>query len=93
MPKRVDANQAEIVAALRRCGCSVQVLSMVGKGCPDLLVGRDYRNYLLEVKDGSKPPSKRQLTPDEVEWHADWLGRVNTVANIEEALAVVGLVV
>ena len=38
---RTDANQAEIVAALRGVGASVQPLHAVGQGCPDLLVGKD----------------------------------------------------
>ena len=37
---RVDSNQPEIVATLRGMGCSVQHLHAVGKGVPDLLVGR-----------------------------------------------------
>ena len=44
---KIDANQNEIVDALRKAGCSVQILSSVGKGCPDILVGRGGRNYLL----------------------------------------------
>jgi hypothetical protein len=93
MPYSVDANHSSIVLALRQCGCTVQSLAMVGKGCPDLLVGRQGQNYLLEVKDGDKVTSKRKLTADEEEWHDSWRGAVSIVANIEEALAVVGLVV
>lgn len=36
---RTDANQAEIVAALRTRGALVQSLAGVGAGVPDLLVG------------------------------------------------------
>lgn len=59
---RVDNNQQVIVAALRQHGCTVQHLHVIGKGCPDLLIGVNGANFLLEIKDGSKPPSKRQLT-------------------------------
>lgn len=83
---RIDDNQNEIVVALRQLGASVQVLSMVGKGAPDLLVGRQGRNYLLEIKDGAKAPSKRRLTPDEQAWHDNWRGTVIVVENIEEAI-------
>ena len=86
---RVDANQDEIVQALRGIGCSVQLLHTVGKGCPDLLCGYRGRNVLLEVKDGSKPPSKRKLTPDEQEWHDDWRGSVFVVKDIDDAINVV----
>lgn len=96
MPKRVDRNQAEIVEALRSVGCTVQHLHEVGQGCPDLLVGHADddgipRNYLLEVKDGSKPPSKRRLTPDEKRWITLWAGQVAVVRSVDEALAAVGI--
>ena len=50
---KVDANQAEIVQALRQIGAVVQSLAAVGNGCPDLLVGYRNRLFLLELKDGS----------------------------------------
>lgn len=88
---KIDANQNEIVDALRKAGCSVQILSGVGKGCPDILVGRGGRNYLLEIKDGNKPKSAQKLTPDQVEWHDKWSGSVFTVNSIELALEAVDL--
>lgn len=70
---RVDENQPAMVAFLRKCGCLVQVLSPIGHGCPDLLVGTPRgRLILIEVKDGAKVPSKRALTEDEREWHQRW---------------------
>lgn len=87
---KVDANQSEIVRALRRFGCYVQPLHTIGKGCPDLLVGRGGRTTLLEVKDGAKPPSARSLTPDQVEWIDAWRGApVFVVSSVDEALHVV----
>jgi hypothetical protein len=71
---RVDANQSEVVDALRKIGASVQPLHMVGHGVPDLLVGYHGQNFLLEVKDGRKPPSHRVLTPDEQTWFDGWRG-------------------
>ena len=49
-PSRVDANQAEIVAAFRAAGATVLHLHSIGHGCPDLLVGYQGRNLLVEVK-------------------------------------------
>ena len=86
---RVDGNHAELVQALRQAGCTVQSLAALGEGTPDLLVGADGRNLLLEVKNGSKAPSKRRLTPDEAAWHGQWRGQVAVVATVDEALAVV----
>lgn len=89
---KVDENQSEIVNALRKIGCSVQLLHAVGAGCPDLLVGWNGDVFLLEVKDGKKPPSARKLTADQVEWHSGWRGKpVAVVCNIREALEAIGI--
>ena len=71
---RVDANQRAIVVALRKIGCSVAILSPVGDGVPDLLVGFRGKTFLLEVKDYTQPPSKRRLTPDEQLFFDTWNG-------------------
>ena len=86
---KIDANQSDIVAVLRQMGVSVQSLAAVGSGCPDLLCGWRGRNYLLEVKDGSKPPSERTLTRDQVEWHSTWPGQVAVVYSVSDAIDVV----
>lgn len=78
---RVDANQAEIVEALRAAGRTVQVISQVGKGCPDLAVGLQGRTFLLEVK---VPGAK--LTEDERRWHLAWRGQVAVVTTPQEAI-------
>jgi Holliday junction resolvase len=83
---RTDANQREIVEALRAIGCSVLVLSAVGKGCPDILVGYAGKNFLLEIKDGAKKPSDRRLTPDEERLHPEWCGQVAIVESVDRAI-------
>ena len=88
---RTDQNQAAIVAALRQVGCSVLPLHAVGKGCPDLLVAWGEDCLLIEVKDGDKPPSARKLTPDQIDFHASWRGRIAVVCNVREALEAVGI--
>lgn len=93
---KTDANHAEIVAALRQAGCGVLDLSRVGNGCPDLLVhlpSYPWRQALVEVKDGSKPPSARKLTPDQEKFHAEWKGWIHTVKSVDEALEALGLTV
>ncbi|MGB3206466.1 MAG: hypothetical protein WBB28_15880 [Crinalium sp.] len=87
---RVDNNQQAIVAALRQHGCTVQHLHQLGQGVPDLLVGCEGINYLLEIKDSAKPPSKQRLTPDEVAWHLSWEGKVHTVNSVAQALNICG---
>lgn len=88
--RKVDRNHAEVVAALRAIGATVQSLAGVGVGVPDLLVGYQGRTLLLEVKDGTKPPSARALTPDQLRWHNQWTGGpLRTVESAEEAVFVV----
>ena len=82
---RIDKNHAEIVAALRAVGCSVQSLASIGHGCPDLLVGFQGRDVLMEVKSvGGK------LTADEADWHGAWKGEKPIVVwSVDEALCAV----
>lgn len=89
---RIDANQTQIVSALRSVGASVELLSAVGKGCPDLLVGYRNENILMEVKDGKKPQSERKLTSDQIVWHREWKGVVHVVKSIDEALFAIGVI-
>lgn len=86
---KTDANHKAIVDALRKAGCSVQDLSAVGKGCVDLLVGHKGVNYCIEIKDGTLPPSRKQLTEDQVEWHAKWKGHVRVAESVFDALQIV----
>ncbi len=86
---KIDRNQPEIVAALRKAGASVQSLAGVGQGVPDLLVGYMGKTALLEVKDGLKVKSKQKLTEDQKPWHANWRGgTLATVDGIDAALRV-----
>jgi hypothetical protein len=84
---KIDANQPDIVQALRAIGAFVQDLSGVGGGCPDLLVAFRGQTILVEVKDGSKCASKRRLTPDQQVWHASWTGGpLAIVTDVEGAI-------
>ena len=81
---KVDANQPEIVAALRAAGCTVQHLHTVGHGCPDILVGYEGVNWLIEIKQPGNP-----LTPDEIEWLGEWEGQACVVYTPEQGLALI----
>ena len=88
---KVDRNQAEIVAALRGIGASVQPLHAVGQGCPDLLVGWRGINLLIEVKDWRASNTDRKLNPIQQEWHGGWKGQVAKVETVDAALAILGV--
>ena len=86
---RKDANQDEIVSALRQLGATVTSIHQIGNGLPDLICGFRGRNYLLEIKDGNKPPSRRKLTEDEERWFKMWQGHADVVESVDDAIELV----
>lgn len=91
---KVDENHGDIRAAYRAVGAVVEDTSGAGKGFPDLAVSFSGNIYYVEVKDGSKPPSARKLTPDQVKFHARQLSAgvvVHVVTSVDEALRVIGI--
>ena len=80
---RRDDNEQQIVNALRKAGAYVEYTHNF-----DLLVGFRGRWHRLEVKDGNKPASKRQLTKHEQKLVETIGGRapVHIVKCAEEAL-------
>jgi len=83
---RIDSNQPEIVKTFQDLGCTVQHLHTIGNGCPDILVGYRSMNFLVEIKDGRKIPSQRNLTIDEKRWHLTWRGQVCIIKSVDEAI-------
>ena len=83
--KRVDANQKDIIHALKTFGASIVDLSGVGKGCPDLLIGFKGKTYLIEVKRDSKA----KFTPQQLHFNESWTGGI--IARIETVDEVIAL--
>lgn len=82
---KIDGNHTAIVAALRQVGASVVSLANLGKGVPDLLVGKSGRTWLVEVK---QPGGK--LTEDQQAFASSWRGSpVWVVRSVEDALVLV----
>ena len=88
---RRDAGEQDIIKAMREAGAFVKVIN--DEGTFDLLVGHTgtsgrFYTLLLEVKDGTKPPSARRLTDAEQKFHDTWPGdNLHIVNSVEEALA------
>ena len=82
---KVDANQGEVVASLRKIGAVVTSLHRVGQGVADLLVSYRQKWVLLEVKSSAKA----KLTPDERLWISSQNAPVYRVNSAEEAVEVV----
>ncbi len=79
---RIDDNKAEIVAALRSIGAVVYDL----KQPVDLLVMLNGRLLLVEIKDGSKSPSRRLHTPAQMAFIGEgW--PMTTLYTVEGALS------
>jgi hypothetical protein len=76
---KVDANQAAIVDALRRCCVQVEP---IGKPV-DLLICHRGETALMEVKN---PDGRDQLTKDQIEFMARWPGKVHVVRSVDEAI-------
>lgn len=82
---RTDANQHELVEALRKIGAKVCYI----KEPVDLVVGFRGRNVLLEVKRPGKT-----MTNGQKSFVDTWPGEVHVVYSVDEAIsAVVGKVV
>jgi hypothetical protein len=82
---RVDANQEQIVSALRAAGAYVWVI-----GLPvDILVGYKGKTILIEIKSGSK----KRLTKLQTEFFENWAGgtlfRVNDAEGALRALRMI----
>ena len=87
---RVDANHAQIRSALRAAGWTVVDCAGVGSGFPDLLIAKQGRLVMVEIKDGAKVKSAQKLTADEQQFHASMAAAgviVSVITSVEEALA------
>ena len=82
---RVDANQTQIVSALRAAGAYVWII-----GLPvDLLVGYRGHTFLVEVKS----TAKKRLTGLQADFFENWSG--STLARVdspESALRMIGVI-
>lgn len=81
---RTDANQTEIVMALRKAGAYVWVI-----GLPvDLLVGYKDRTFLVEVKT----TAKKRLTSLQADFFDNWTGStLARIDSVEAALNMIGI--
>lgn len=89
---KIDHNQNTIVQQLRQVGATVQSLSTIGKGCPDILVGFRGNNFLLEIKNPEQAMSARKLTPDEEKFFETWEGQKAIIETIDQALKAIGAI-
>ena len=84
--KRVDSNHALVVKTLRDLGCSVFDTSRVAGGFPDLVVGKNSKTALVEVK----ADAKAKFTPAQQAFILNWKG--STVCRIHDIEGAINLV-
>lgn len=84
--RKVDVNHSLIVKTLRDLGCSVFDSSKVGNGFPDLVVGKNNKTVLVEVKANEKA----KFTPAQELFMVNWRG--SAVARIDTVDAAIRLV-
>ena len=80
---RIDRNQPEIVKYFRFLGFSVLIISNL-KNCCDIVVSKDKKTAMIEIKDGEKPPSARKLTEGEAKFKDSWQGLYYIVKDIND---------
>lgn len=85
-----DATQDGIRDALVAAGATVQDLSRIGTGVPDLLVGYAGRNYLIECKSPTGVKHQTGLRATQAVWHFRWEGQVAIASDADQALAIIG---
>jgi hypothetical protein len=82
--KRVDANHQQTVKAFRKFGFTVADTAALGNGFPDCVISRQMKTAVIEIKDGEKPPSARELTPAEKKFRAGWNGIYFIVESLKD---------
>lgn len=79
---RIDANQPEIVKAMRDMGAEVTHMHQLGKGVADLLVSWRLCWFVMECKVSAK----EKLTSDQIEWIGKQRAAVLIITSPEEAV-------
>ena len=87
--KRTDDNHRDTAEEFRKAlpEATLYDASGAGNGFPDFVVGWMGRNFLFELKDPEKSPSRRSLTPAQEIFHGGWQGQIKIVHNAAEMCA------
>ena len=84
---KVDANQPEIVAAFRKLGWYVLIISQL-KNCCDIIVSKEGRTIAVEIKDGTNIPSEQKLSEGELKFKDEWQGEYKLIVSIDDVLSI-----
>ena len=82
-----DANQGDIVKALLQIpGVDVIDLREVGNDCPDILIGYESDNYLIELKT-----EKGKVKPGQQRHYDEWPGQTAIARSLDDVLMIIGI--
>lgn len=85
---KIDDNHKQIVAAFKKFGCSVLDIHAI-PNCADIVVGKNFKCAIVEIKDGNKSASQRELTIGEKRFRDGWQGAYFVVEDLSDVIAVV----
>lgn len=82
-----DANQGDIVKALLQIpGVAVIDLREVGNDCPDILIGYESDNFLIELKT-----AKGKVKPGQQRHYEEWPGQTAIARSLDDVLMIIGI--
>jgi hypothetical protein len=77
--KRTDNNQRLIMNAFKKLGYSVFDVSVLGRGFPDLIVSKNRKNFLIEIKN-----EKGKFTEVQLKFYKYWQGDIFCIKNYND---------
>jgi hypothetical protein len=77
--KRVDSNQKEIVKVFKDLGCSVFDTSRIGQGFPDLVIGKNQKTVLVEIKSSTSAKYSAAQDLFMMNWRGSTVVRINDI--------------
>mgnify|MGYP003340286181 CR=1 FL=1 len=86
--RRVDVNQSELIKVFKQLGCSVFDTSRVAGGFPDLMIGKNKKTVLVEIKSSEKAKYTAAQELFMMNWRGSTVVRIN---DIEGAIRLVKL--
>jgi hypothetical protein len=79
-----DANHNDISDALQKAGCAIVDVSNLGGGFPDLIVCRQRKTYLVEIKNTKTSYGKRGPNKNQKVWAQGWPEKVYILKSLED---------
>lgn len=85
---RLDDNHKEIVSHFKKFDCAIFDVHAIPNSC-DIFVSKNMKTFAIEIKDGKKPQSQRELTSGEKKFRDGWKGAYFVVEDLSDVIAVV----